>query len=70
MLDFEKFLSFGLMGVLVLLTGCAATGGNQAGEMEIRSGVIEQIESVQIQSNHIVESVPWSAVLRGLVLAA
>ena len=45
-------LSLGLVGVLALLTGCAATGGNQAGEMEIRSGVIEQIKDVQIQSNH------------------
>ena len=40
------------MGVLLLLTGCATTGGSQPGEMEIRSGVIEQIESVQIESNH------------------
>jgi outer membrane lipoprotein SlyB len=52
MLELKQFLSFGLMGVLVLLTGCAATGGNQPGEMEIRSGVIEQIENVQIDSNH------------------
>jgi len=40
------------MGALVLLTGCASMGGSQPGEMEIRSGVIEQIENVQIQSNH------------------
>lgn len=52
MLNIKQLLSFGLMGVLVLLTGCATTAGNQAGEMEIRSGVIEQIESVQISSNH------------------
>jgi outer membrane lipoprotein SlyB len=52
MLNMKQFLSFGLMGILVLLTGCAATGGNQPGEMEVRSGVIEQIENVQIDSNH------------------
>jgi outer membrane lipoprotein SlyB len=52
MLNLKQYLSFGLMGALLLLTGCATTGGNQAGEMEIRSGVIEQIKDVQIQSNH------------------
>ncbi len=52
MLNLKQFLSFGLMGFLVLLTGCASMGGSQPGEMEIRSGVIEQIENVQIQSNH------------------
>ena len=52
MLNLKEFLSFGLMGFLVLLTGCASMGGSQPGEMEIRSGVIEQIENVQIQSNH------------------
>ena len=52
MLNLKQFLSSGLMGILVLLTGCAATGGNQAGEMAIRSGVIEQIDNVQIDSNH------------------
>jgi len=52
MLNLKQFLSFGLMVALVLLTGCATTGGSQPGEMEIRSGVIEQIENVQIQSNH------------------
>jgi outer membrane lipoprotein SlyB len=52
MLKLKQCLSFLLVGVLVLLTGCAATGGNQAGEMEVRSGVIEQIENVQIDSNH------------------
>jgi len=52
MLNLKQFLSFGLIGGLVLLTGCAATGSNQAGEMGIRSGVIEQIQNVQIDSNH------------------
>jgi len=40
------------MGCLVLLSGCATMGGSQPGEMEIRSGVIEQMENVEIQSNH------------------
>jgi outer membrane lipoprotein SlyB len=52
MLNLKQFLLFVLMGAMVLLTGCASTGGNQAGEMDIRSGVIEQIENVQIESNH------------------
>ena len=52
MLNLRQIRSFGLMGTLAFLTGCAAIGGSQPGEMEIRSGVIEQIESTQIQSNH------------------
>jgi outer membrane lipoprotein SlyB len=52
MLNLKQFLLFGLMGAMVLLTGCASTGGNQAGEMDIRSGVIEQMDNVQIDSNH------------------
>ena len=52
MLNLKQLLSLGLMGALVLLTGCAAVGGSQPGEMEIRSGVVEQIESTEIQSNH------------------
>jgi len=40
------------IGVLIVtLTACAAPGP-QPGEMEIRRGVIEQINSVQIDSNH------------------
>jgi len=52
MLNLKQFLSYGLMGSLILLTGCATTGGSQPGEAEIRGGVIEQLESIQIQSNH------------------
>ena len=37
--------------VSLTLTACA-TGGNNAGEMEIRSGKIEQINSAQIVSSH------------------
>jgi len=52
MLYLKQCLSFWLVAVLALLAGCATTGGNQPGEMEIRSGVIEHINDVQIQSNH------------------
>lgn len=52
MFSVKQFLSPGLMLAVVLLTGCAATGGNQPGEVEIRSGVIEQIDNVEIKSNH------------------
>jgi outer membrane lipoprotein SlyB len=52
MLILKQFLLYGLMVVMVVLTGCATMGANQPGEMEIRSGVIEQIKDVQIQSNH------------------
>ena len=38
--------------VTLVLTACAAPGGMQPGAVEIRSGVIEQISSVQIPSNH------------------
>ncbi len=36
----------------LFLTACASVGGPQPGEMEIRSGKIEQITAVQIASNH------------------
>ena len=52
MLNQKQFLSFGLMLGLALLTGCASMGGSQPGEMTIRSGVIEQIKSVEIESSH------------------
>jgi outer membrane lipoprotein SlyB len=52
MLSLKQCFSYGLMLAMVLLTGCSTMGGSQMGEMEIRSGVIEQIENVQIQSNH------------------
>ena len=52
MSNLKQVLSFVFIGALVLLAGCASTGGNQPGEMDIRSGVIEQIENVQIDSNH------------------
>jgi outer membrane lipoprotein SlyB len=52
MSSLKQCLSCGLMAVMVLLAGCATPGGSQPGEMEIRSGVIEQIDSVQIASNH------------------
>jgi outer membrane lipoprotein SlyB len=52
MVNFKQCSSLELMVVMLLLTGCAAMGGSQPGEMEIRSGVIEQIDNVQIESNH------------------
>ena len=52
MLNLKQFLLIVSMGLLVLLTGCASMGGSQPGEVEIRSGVIEQIQNVQIKSNH------------------
>jgi outer membrane lipoprotein SlyB len=52
MVNFKQCSSLGLMVVMLLLTGCAAMGGSQPGEMNIRSGVIEQIDNVQIESNH------------------
>lgn len=36
----------------LLLTACATPGGAQPGAVEIRQGVIEQITSVQIPTNH------------------
>lgn len=52
MLSVKQYLSYGLMAAMVLLAGCATSGGGQTGEMEIRSGVIEQIDSVTIESSH------------------
>lgn len=51
---FNKTLSY-LSTLLLALTlaACAAPGGySQTSDIEIRKGVIEQITSVQIQSNH------------------
>lgn len=48
----KGFLRHASAATLVLtLTACAAPGP-QPGEIEIRRGVIEQITSVQIESNH------------------
>jgi outer membrane lipoprotein SlyB len=53
MLNLKIILPYGLAVGLLLLTGCASTGGASApGEMEIRSGVIDQISNVEIASNH------------------
>ena len=40
------------VAALALLLGACAAPGPTPGEMEIRSGVIEQITSVQLASNH------------------
>ncbi|MEZ5461263.1 glycine zipper 2TM domain-containing protein [Dokdonella sp.] len=52
----NRALSYLLVPTLMLMLGaCATTGGNSgstAGAVEIRSGVIEQMTDVQIDSNH------------------
>ena len=49
---FHKFASYlSALVLAVMLTACA-TPGQQPGEMDIRTGVIEQINPVQLQSNH------------------
>lgn len=49
---FHKFAScLSALVLAVMLTACA-TPGQQPGEMEIRTGIIEQINVVQLQSNH------------------
>lgn len=40
------------LATALLLTACATPGGAQPGAVEIRQGVIEQITSVQIPTNH------------------
>jgi outer membrane lipoprotein SlyB len=40
------------LAAALVLTACAAPGGAQPGAVEIRRGVIEQISSVQIPTNH------------------
>lgn len=49
----QKLLSTVLTSMLLLTTGCnnMSSGSSSAGEMEIRSGTIEQINATQIQSN-------------------
>lgn len=48
----QKVLScFSAFALAVFLTACA-TPGQQPGQMEIRTGVIEQINLVQLSSNH------------------
>ena len=48
---FQKSTSYLAALVFALALTACATPGNQPGEVEIRSGVIEQITPVQIQSN-------------------
>ncbi|MGO4313635.1 glycine zipper 2TM domain-containing protein [Pseudomonas sp. KB_15] len=52
MKTFASWLTVTLLGLV--LGGCAAVGagGGGAGEMEIRSGKIEQITQTQMQTNH------------------
>lgn len=49
---FKKIASyFSALALGLILTACA-TPGQQSGEVEIRSGVIEEIHAVQIESTH------------------
>ncbi|MBK7565521.1 17 kDa surface antigen [Candidatus Propionivibrio aalborgensis] len=49
---FNKFASYlSALALAVMLTACA-TPGQQPGEMDIRTGIIEQINPVQLQSSH------------------
>ena len=49
---FQKIAScFSALVLGLILTACA-TPGQQSGELEIRAGVIEQINAVQIESAH------------------
>lgn len=43
---------FTTLASALLLTACATPGGAQPGAVEIREGVIEQIASAQIPTNH------------------
>jgi outer membrane lipoprotein SlyB len=48
---FQKIASyFPVLALIVFLTACA-TPGQQSGDMEIRTGVIEQITPIEISSN-------------------
>ena len=48
---FQKITSyFTVLALIVLLTACA-TPGQQSGDMEIRTGVIEQITPIELSSN-------------------
>ena len=48
----KKIVSHLAAFALLALLGACATPGTQSGELEIRSGVIEEITAVQLQGNH------------------
>ena len=50
----KAILSWMTVALTVLISGCSAVGSTQggAGEIEIRSGKIEQISLTQMQTNH------------------
>jgi outer membrane lipoprotein SlyB len=52
MTSMKRISSLLSIAALALLLGACAAPGPTPGEMEIRSGVIEQITSVQLASNH------------------
>ena len=49
---FRKTASYLSALVLAVVLAACAAPGQQAGEVQIRTGVIEQINPVQLQSNH------------------
>jgi outer membrane lipoprotein SlyB len=48
----NRLLSYTFAGLLAFLLTTGQASGQQAGQMEIRQGVIEQITPMQLQSNH------------------
>ena len=49
---FQKIASYFSAIAMSLLVAACAVPGSQQGEVEVRSGVIEQITPVQIESTH------------------
>jgi outer membrane lipoprotein SlyB len=52
MKTFASWLTISLLSVLLCACAAVDAGSGGAGEMEIRSGKIEQISQVQMQTNH------------------
>ncbi|MFU2329538.1 glycine zipper 2TM domain-containing protein [Pseudomonas sp. NFX98] len=52
MKTFATWLTISLLSVLLCACAAVDAGSGGAGEMEIRSGKIEQISQVQMQTNH------------------
>jgi outer membrane lipoprotein SlyB len=52
MIAMKQFARLATLAILIFGLSACATSGSQPGELEIRQGVIEQITSVQLPSNH------------------
>ena len=48
----NRLVSYALAGLLALVLTVGQASGQQAGETELRQGVIEQITPVELRSNH------------------